>query len=113
MSKNKRNKYPKNWLQLRIVILVRDKFTCTICGNSKSYIRDEKGKKISLHVMHLDGNSFNNVFTLAPPYFGNPNNNLASGCPSCHKLYDAQLGNKHNQHVVKNKQNINLSNINL
>jgi hypothetical protein len=113
MSQNQRNKYPLNWQTLRVCILVRDKFCCTICGRSEVSLRSKKMKKIKLHVMHLDGNTFNNLYTLTPPYFNNPNNNLASGCPICHKLFDAILGNSKKDPSVKNFQTIDISSINL
>jgi 5-methylcytosine-specific restriction endonuclease McrA len=83
-------KYPKNWQQLRVIIIIRDKFCCTICGIHESKIKDAKGRRRSLHVMHLDGNTMNNKYTEDKNYFNNPDNNLASGCPKCHKLYDTQ-----------------------
>lgn len=97
---NKRHLYPKNWLKLRVMILIRDGFCCTICGIHESKITDRKGKQRSLHVMHLDGNTFNNKYTLTGEVFNNPLNNLASGCPFCHYIYDLH----HNKPPVFSKK---------
>lgn len=106
---NNRKQYPKNWEQLRVLIKIRDKFTCTICGKKESELRTKKGKPTSLHCMHLDGNSYNNVYTLAGDVFNNVDNNLASGCPDCHRLYDRR-NNVVSKYVVKqNHQIIDLS----
>lgn len=91
---NKRYLYPKNWNSLRCMIIIRDKFCCTICGKYESTLVSKKGKKLSLHVMHLDGNTFNNKYVLDGPVFNNPNNNLASGCPNCHRIYDLNSNNQ-------------------
>jgi hypothetical protein len=99
---NHRYKYPRNWNSLKMIIRVRDSFRCTICGIHENQIVSSKGKKLSLHCMHIDGNSYNNNYTMDGPIFNNNDNNLASGCPTCHRLFDAQFNN---QYVVKKKQN--------
>jgi len=85
---NKRYLYPKDWNILRVKILIRDKFCCTICGIEEVKILSYKGTHRSLHVMHIDGNTKNNKYVLEGELFNNPDNNLASGCPECHKLFD-------------------------
>lgn len=97
---NKRYLYPKGWEKIRVIIRVRDNFTCTICGIHESKLVSKNGKPLTLHCMHLDGNTFNNKYVLVGEIFNNPDNNLASGCPFCHKLYDRQ---HHNTEHVKYK----------
>lgn len=106
---NNRNKYPKNWEQIRLVILLRDQFCCCLCGIHQSNIVNSKGKFASLHVMHLDGNSFNNVFVLNGNVFNNSDNNLASGCPTCHRIYDRQFGYDHWVNKKQNHQIVDMS----
>lgn len=102
---NNRSKYPKNWEQLRLLIKIRDQFCCTICGRKESVLISKKGKSCSLHVMHLDGNTFNNVYTVEGNIFNNVDNNLASGCPECHRIYD-QRHNKNSVYIVKQNHQI-------
>lgn len=103
---NNRYKYPKNWEQLRVLILIRDKFICQICSIHQSKLLSKKGKKVSLHIMHLDGNTFNNNYVLQGSIFNNPLNNLASGCPRCHSMYDnskfvhKEYKKKHNYSII-------------
>jgi 5-methylcytosine-specific restriction endonuclease McrA len=106
---NKRYKYPKNWNALRTIIIIRDKFSCSICGIKESHILSIKGLKRSLHVMHLDGNTYNNQYVLEGELFNNPNNNLASGCPECHKLYDRQWNGTIIVKYKKNHQIVDLT----
>lgn len=102
---NNRKQYPKNWEQLRVLIKLRDEYKCTICGKKESELRTKKGKPTSLHVMHLDGDSFNNEYTVDGIIFNNPYNNLASGCPDCHRLYDRR-NNVNSKYVVKENHQI-------
>lgn len=104
-----RHLYPKNWEKLRVLIKIRDEFRCTICGKKESELKDKNGRNVSLHVMHIDGNTFNNVYTTDANIFNNPNNNLASGCPSCHRLLDQRNGSNKNYRVKQNFQVIDLS----
>lgn len=85
---NKRYLYPKGWEKIRVEIRVRDKYCCTICGREEKTLVSKKGKPLTLHCMHIDGNTYNNKFVLVGPVFNNPDNNLASGCPECHKMFD-------------------------
>jgi 5-methylcytosine-specific restriction endonuclease McrA len=110
---NKRHLYPKNWQSLRLMVIIRDKFCCTICGIHQDKIVSKKGKLIGLHVMHLDGNTFNNAFSPSDPVFNNPNNNLASGCPSCHKMYDKLHNNQEHISKKENHQVIDLASLNM
>jgi len=108
---NNRKLYPKNWQTLRLLIILRDEFRCTICGIQQYNIRSKSGKKMSLSVMHLDGNTFNNEYVLIPPWFNNPLNNLASACPSCHRIFDQQNGNisafkKRENHTIVDLSNM-------
>lgn len=108
---NKRHLYPKNWNSLKLIIRIRDRFSCQICGKKESEIYSKKGKKLSLHVMHLDGNTFNNKYVASGSLFNNVENNLVSGCPSCHRLYDRRNGIPENYTKKQNHQIIDLSNI--
>lgn len=106
---NNRHKYPKNWEQLRVLIKIRDGFKCTICGKKESELSDKKGKPVSLHVMHLDGDTFNNQYTTDGKIFNNPKNNLASGCPFCHRVFDQRLGNNKKYVMKQNHVVVDLS----
>lgn len=105
---NHRYKYPKNWDQLRVIILIRDNFTCTICGKHQDEIFDTKGKNRSLHIMHLDGNTYNNKYVLDGSVYDNPDNNLASGCYRCHRLYDIQFKQSYSSNKKVNHQVVGL-----
>lgn len=111
MSRNKREIYPLNWQQVRIVILIRDRFCCTICGSDFTKFGSYKIRSKKLHVMHLDGNTFNNKYTLTGSIFNTSDNNLASGCNVCHRLYDAQLGNKIVPKGLVNNQVVHISSL--
>lgn len=102
---NNRKQYPKNWEQLRVLIKIRDQFKCTICDKKESELRTKKGKPASLHCMHLDGDTYNNKYTLAGNVFNNDDNNLATGCPECHRLYDRR-NNVSSKYVVKQNHQI-------
>ena len=106
---NKRELYPKNWEQLRVLIKIRDGYCCTICGKKESELRTKNNKPTSLHVMHLDGNTFNNQYNPEVNIFNDENNNLASGCPTCHRLYDRRHGYDKKYTVKQNHQIVDMS----
>lgn len=108
---NKRSIYPKNWEYLRMVIKVRDNNKCQICGIEGDKVVSKKGKLVGLHCMHLDGNTYNNKYILNGVIFNNSENNLAMGCPTCHKMYDRQNNNQ--EHVTKKENAIVLDMSNL
>jgi len=106
---NNRHLYPKNWQELRTLIRIRDEFQCTICGKKETELRTKKGNPTSLHVMHLDGDTFNNDYTTDGNIFNNEYNNLACGCPECHRIYDQRNGNNNRYVVKENHQIIDLT----
>jgi 5-methylcytosine-specific restriction endonuclease McrA len=93
--KNRKN-YPKDWERIRFTILQRDMFKCQLCGIAEKNLFSRKGKKLSLHIMHLDGNTFNNS-----PL------NLLSGCPSCHCRHDIANGLRKEKPTYKKYQIVN------
>lgn len=56
------------------------KFVCGDCG-----LDEWRGKKLSLHLEHIDGDSFNNSI-----------DNLTLLCPNCHSITDTYCGKNKN-----------------
>jgi 5-methylcytosine-specific restriction endonuclease McrA len=98
-----RNKhlYPKNWKDIRALVLVRDSFSCQHCKVKQGSIKGLKKVKISLQVAHIDQNRSNNDLT-----------NLICLCPSCHIKMDKSMNNSYKPKVSRNRQIVDLCNIN-
>jgi 5-methylcytosine-specific restriction endonuclease McrA len=73
-----KSRYPKNWPEIRAVVLNRAQNKCEICGITNYSIR-ENGSKVILTIAHLDHIPEN----CAPE-------NLKALCQKCHNTYDAR-----------------------
>lgn len=78
-----RDRYPKNWKQIRARILERAHNRCEFCGveNHTMRLNEKTGKeaRIVLTIAHLDHT----------PENSDPEN-LRALCQRCHNLYDAK-----------------------
>lgn len=72
-----RDRYPKNWKEIRASILKRAENRCEFCGIANYTIR-ENGSKVVLTIAHLDHTPEN-----CDP------SNLKALCQKCHNTYDA------------------------
>ena len=72
-----RDRYPKNWKEIRASILKRAENRCELCGIANYTIR-ENGSKVVLTIAHLDHTPEN-----CDP------SNLKALCQKCHNTYDA------------------------
>lgn len=84
-----KNRYPKNWKEIRESILERSLHACEFCGveNYSQVSRGEKSVKIILTIAHLDHTPENN----------HPSN-LRALCQKCHNNYDMP-------HRIQNRKN--------
>ena len=73
-----KNRYPKNWKEIRATILKRANNKCEFCGIENHTIR-KNGSKVVLTIAHLDHT----------PENCNPDN-LRALCKKCHNNYDAK-----------------------
>ena len=73
-----KNRYPKNWKEIRASILERADNKCEFCG-VPNYTIKPNGSKVVLTVAHLDHTPEN-----CDP------SNLRALCQKCHNQYDAQ-----------------------
>ena len=73
-----KNRYPKNWKEIRAAILNRAGNKCEFCGIENGAIK-ENGSKVVLTIAHLDHT----------PENCNPEN-LRALCQKCHNTYDAK-----------------------
>lgn len=71
-----KNRYPKNWKEIRCRILDRANHKCEWCGISNYHIKDNKAKVV-LTIAHLDHTPENCA-----------DNNLRALCQECHNRYD-------------------------
>lgn len=69
-------RYGDDWDKIRMLVYLRDKFTCQECG-----ITANESKR-ALHIHHK------NPFLIS---FDNSLKNLITLCPSCHRKIDAQI----------------------
>lgn len=72
-----KERYPKNWKDIRASILERANNKCEFCGIANYTIR-ENGSRVVLTIAHLDHTPENN----------DPSN-LRALCQKCHNTYDA------------------------
>jgi 5-methylcytosine-specific restriction endonuclease McrA len=82
-----KDRYPKNWPQIREDILKRAQNKCETCGVANYTIR-ENGARVILTIAHLDHTPEN----CTPE-------NLKALCQKCHNTYDA----KHRRHTRKSR----------
>jgi 5-methylcytosine-specific restriction endonuclease McrA len=73
-----KNRYPKNWPEIRAAILKRAGDKCETCGVANHTIR-ENGSKVILTIAHLDH---------TPEHCATEN--LKALCQKCHNTYDAR-----------------------
>lgn len=73
-----RNRYPKDWKDIRTQILERAKNKCEFCG-IENYSINGIGSKVILTIAHLDHTPENCDF-----------DNLKALCQKCHNSYDVQ-----------------------
>ena len=89
--KENKNRYPKNWKEIRKSILERAQNRCEFCGIENYAVR-ENGSKVVLTIAHLDHTPEN-----CDP------ENLRALCQRCHNRYDAQ----HRSETRKRKKDEN------
>lgn len=77
-----KNRYPKNWKEIRQRILKRANNRCEFCG-IENYIIKENGSSVVLTIAHLDHTPENCT-----------NDNLRALCQKCHNSYDRQHRNE-------------------
>lgn len=73
-----KNRYPKNWKEIRAKILKRANNKCEFCGVENYSVRPN-GAKVVLTIAHLDHTPEN----CSP-------DNLRALCQKCHNTYDAK-----------------------
>lgn len=76
-------RYGDDWEAIRLLVYVRDKFTCQECG--------EKMSKFPFHIHHKI------PFLIS---FNNSLNNLITLCPPCHRREEARIMKKIKQGVI-------------
>lgn len=75
--KENRDRYPKNWKQIRQSILERAKHLCEVCGVANYDAHPVTGSMVILTIAHLDHT----------PEHCEPEN-LKAMCQKCHNSYD-------------------------
>lgn len=90
IKKENKERYPKNWNEIRAAILDRANNKCEFCG-IENYTIKENGAKVVLTIAHLDH----------IPENCNPDN-LRALCQSCHNKYDAKHRAETRKKVGKN-----------
>lgn len=73
-----KNRYPKDWKQIRLRVLERANNCCEFCG-VPNYSIKENGTKVVLTIAHLDHTPENCDLS-----------NLRALCQKCHLTYDAK-----------------------
>ena len=92
-----KDRYPKDWKDIRASILERAKNKCEFCGvQNHSFHKREKVVRIVLTVAHLDHMPENNL-----------PNNLKALCQKCHLDYDRE----HHQKSRKENKRLDLKDL--
>lgn len=93
-----KDRYPKEWKQIRATILQRARDCCEMCGvkNHSEYIRQKDGKVVK------------HVLTIAHIYDESPENcspdNLMALCCFCHNRLDAKMRQQHAKQTRLSKE---------
>lgn len=87
-----KNRYPKNWKQIRLEILDRAKNSCEFCGAVNYHPHPTTGSKVVLTIAHLDHTPEN----CSPE-------NLKALCQKCHLSYDKEHHAKNARKTRDNK----------
>ena len=82
---NGKYKHLANGALKKILITSGREYKCEDCG-----LQEWKGKKLSLHLEHIDGDSFNSSIE-----------NLKFLCPNCHSITDTFCGKNKNTGKIK------------
>lgn len=92
-----KNRYPKNWKEIRCVILERADHHCEFCGAENYEPHPITGSKVVLTIAHLDHTPENCDF-----------NNLKALCQKCHLAYD-KIHHAENARKTRNEKTGTLS----
>jgi len=90
-----RDRYPRNWKQIRWRILIRANHRCEWCGAKNGEPHPETGAKVVLTIMHLDHRPEHNA-----------DENLRAACQKCHNSYDAEHRQKTRRETARSGSSV-------